>query len=158
MAIPILGKLFGAGVKEAVTGIAEGAKDVINAWNGPKEIKEQAIAKLDELKQQHEDLALIKGVEIETAYLADTQSARTRETEFVKATGHFDWMMWFLALTGVGVFGYMIWILVNKVVPEANKDLISHGLGIIEGVVIAIFSYYFGSSAGSRLKDMKPKS
>jgi len=33
--------------------------------------------------------------------------------------------------------------------------LFIHFLGIIEGVVVSIYSYFFGSSVGSRIKDMK---
>lgn len=149
----LIDKLIGGGIK----GLADGAKGIIDSINAPKEAKEEALFKLEELRTKHEELLLTQADELEKAYLADTQNARTRETEFVKATGHFDWMMWFLALTGVGVFMFMVYTLVNKNVPNENKDLISHGLGIIEGVVIAIFSYYFGSSAGSRIKDMKGK-
>lgn len=149
-----LQNLFKTGVKDVVDSVGKVLDNVITT----KDELEAAKLKANEEINRHFEVLQNQADEMEKAYLADTQNARSRETEFVKATGHFDWMMWFLALTGVGVFMFMIYVLVNKVVPESNKDLISHGLGIIEGVVIAIFSYYFGSSAGSRIKDMKSKS
>jgi len=85
----------------------------------------------------------------------DRTSARNRETEFVKATGHIDYLMWALAIAGLGLLFFLVWHLVKTELPDKNKELIAHGVGIIEGVVISIYSYYFGSSAGSRIKDMK---
>ena len=83
----------------------------------------------------------------------DRGTARTREAEFLKATGHIDYLMWFLAISGSGIMSYCLWELSNR--ELANKELFIHFLGIIEGVVVSMYSYYFGSSVGSRIKDMK---
>lgn len=83
----------------------------------------------------------------------DRGTARTREAEFLKATGHIDYLMWFLAIAGMLIMGYCLYVLINS--ELANKELFIHFLGIIEGVVVSMYSYYFGSSVGSRIKDMK---
>lgn len=83
----------------------------------------------------------------------DRETARIREAEFVKATGHIDWLMWVLAICGLGILIYCLYQIANK--ELANKELFIHFLGIIEGVVVSMYSYYFGSSVGSRIKDMK---
>lgn len=83
----------------------------------------------------------------------DRGTARTREAEFLKATGHIDYLMWFLAIAGIVILGFCLYVLVNS--ELANKELFIHFLGITEGLVVGIYSYYFGSSAGSRIKDMK---
>jgi enoyl-[acyl-carrier-protein] reductase (NADH) len=83
----------------------------------------------------------------------DRKTARQREAEVVKAIGHFDYMMWALAFAGIGILFYSLYQLVNTQIQ--NKELFVHLIGIIEGVVVSIYSYYFGSSLGSRIKDMK---
>jgi len=65
--------------------------------------------------------------------------------------------MWFLAIAAIGIFAFLVWTLLNTQVPEKNEMLIIHTLGIIEGIIVSLFSYYFGSSAGSRLKDQRAK-
>jgi len=95
-------------------------------------------------------------VEIITLEVDDRKSARTRETEFVKATGHIDYLMWFLVITSQVIFGFMVWSVVTGSIPEDNRELIFHIFGLVEGAMLTnIFNYYFGSSAGSRIKDMK---
>lgn len=147
----LLDKLIGGGLK----GLADGAKDIIHEINAPKEEKDKAAAALQELTVKHEELMLTQANEIEKAYLADTQSARTRETDFVKATGHFDYMMWALAAAGVGLLSYILWTLTHNTIPVENREMVASTKGTVEMIVVGIFSYYFGSSVGSRIKDMK---
>lgn len=73
----------------------------------------------------------------------------------MKNTRHFDWMMWALSLFGLFLLFYLVYHLLHEVIPDANRELLIHTLGIVEGIIVSIFSYYFGSSAGSRIKDMK---
>lgn len=37
-------------------------------------------------------------------------------------------------------------------VPEGNESLVQHSLGILDAATIAIVSFYYGSSAGSKEK------
>jgi hypothetical protein len=47
--------------------------------------------------------------------------------------------------------------LIYETIPEANKEALIHVLGIIEGGMIAIVSFYFGSSKSAEKKeDTKP--
>lgn len=108
---------------------------------------------LPEQKLEFERNQQIFLLELEKVESIDRQGARTRETDFVKSTSHMDWMMWALALSAVCMMGYCLYHLVHEEI--ANKELFIHFLGILEGLVVAIFTYYFGSSAGSRIKDMK---
>jgi hypothetical protein len=82
----------------------------------------------------------------------DRSSARVRETEFVKATGHVDWMMYFVCIIGLAAFSFILYVLVYNSIPDANRDLFIHAIGMVEGVAVSIFSYYFGSSKGSAEK------
>ena len=49
-------------------------------------------------------------------------------------------------------FGVVIYSLVFMEIPESNREVYVHMLGILEGVVVTIGSYYFGSSSGSKAK------
>lgn len=89
--------------------------------------------------------------------LKDTQSARTRETDFVKATGHIDWFM-----TGFGslmalLFAYTVYVSSSGNIPTDMREIFIEGRAAVRDIVIAIAGYYWGSSAGSRVKDMKGK-
>ena len=83
-------------------------------------------------------------------YLEDVQDARNREVEIAK-TGKKDPMMLITGIVGVLVFVFMVVAIVFKPELQDNKLLI-HLLGMVEGVAITIFSYYYGSSKGSKDK------
>ena len=93
--------------------------------------------------------------EFQIELIKDTQNARAREVEFGKATGHMDYLMWFLAVSAVGIFAFMTYMVLMNKIEGKNENLIFHIFGIVEGFLLSVFSYYFGSSAGSRVKDMK---
>lgn len=141
---------------------ASGATDLVKAVGGALDNlitspEERAAAKLEIEKEANRHMEvmeanLVKEIELENQDRAD---ARARESEFVKATGHVDYMMWFLAISAMLIFGFIIWHLVRDTVPAENREILIGLIGIIEGVLIAMYSYYWGSSAGSRIKDMR---
>lgn len=111
----------------------------------------------DEQKLEFEKLAADHEKEMYALEVQDRDSARKRESEFVKTVGHSDYMVWFLAVALMVAFAFIVWHLVRESVPNENRELITNIVGIIEGLLISIYSYYFGSSMGSRLKDMGKK-
>jgi uncharacterized membrane protein len=52
---------------------------------------------------------------------------------------------------------YVFITLVNKLIteeiPKENREIIIHLIGMVEGVVATLVSFYFGSSKGSQSKD-----
>lgn len=145
----ILSKIFGSGAKDVIESIGGVLDNVITNK------EELAQAKLEAAKEINRHLEAMQEqmVKMQELEVRDRETARTREAEIVKATGHFDWMMWGLAASGIGMLFYALYQLVNSQIE--NKELFTHFVGIIEGVVVSIYSYYFGSSLGSRIKDMK---
>ena len=147
----ILKNIFGKGAKELI----DAGKGLIDELVTNKEEREKLKIEFQRVANEHasrmEELAL-KSQEIQ---VQDRSTARTRETEFVKATGHIDYLMWFLAFAAIAIFGFLVWSVIKEQVPNENRELVFHIFGIVEGVLLSIFSYYFGSSAGSRIKDMK---
>ncbi|MCO6501359.1 MAG: hypothetical protein J5I47_13420 [Vicingus serpentipes] len=114
----------------------------------------QAKALLTELDIQMKQIELeFSRVELEEtkAYLSDTQNARAREVEYVKM-GRTDWMQVIVGVLGLIMLGFNLYAIVFLNIPADNKTLFTHFMGIIEGVALSIFGYYFGSSKGSKDK------
>jgi len=91
-------------------------------------------------------------VEAYKAEVADRDSARGREVEIAK-TGKNDWLFNITGLVGLGAFAVIIWAILALDIPQGNKELFYHLIGIVEGVALCIYGYYFGTS----MKDNKDK-
>lgn len=77
--------------------------------------------------------------------VADRDSARERQSEMVKA-GARDWLFNVTGLVGLGAFSFLVGSIVFLNVPTENKEIFIHLIGIVEGVALSIFGYYFGSA------------
>ena len=77
--------------------------------------------------------------------VADRDSARKREVEISK-TKKFDLMFNLTGLTGLGAFLFIVYAIVYLDIPESNKEVWIHLIGICEGIVLSIFGYFFGSA------------
>jgi hypothetical protein len=75
----------------------------------------------------------------------DRESARLREVEMSKAGKH-DFLFTLTGLIGLAVFCFIVYAIAFLQIPEANKEIWIHLIGISEGVVLSIFGYYFGSA------------
>lgn len=75
----------------------------------------------------------------------DRDSARKREVEKAKAGG-FDFMFNLTGLIGLLSFAFIIYAIVYLQIPESNKEVWIHTIGIIEGIVLSIFGYFYGSA------------
>lgn len=71
---------------------------------------------------------------------------------FKEYLSKIDMMKTITGLAILAIFGIMILFLITKELPEANREAVIHVLGIIEGAVMAIVSFYYGSSKGSQKK------
>lgn len=94
----------------------------------------------EEKKLAHEHMKELYELEVR-----DRDSARNREIEVAK-TGKFDFLFTLTGLIGLGVFVFIVYVIVYLEVPKENKELFIHLIGIAEGVVLSIFGYYFGSA------------
>jgi hypothetical protein len=99
----------------------------------------------EEKEEAHKQL-----VEAYKAEVQDRDSARNREVEVAK-TGKVDWLFNITGLVGLGAFGVIVWAILALDIPESNRELFYHLIGIVEGVTLSIFGYYFGTS----MKDNK---
>lgn len=85
-------------------------------------------------------------VEVERIYAGDRDSARKREITLK------DWMPKVLAFMVVGGYVGLQYYILTQELPAANLNIILRSFGIIEGAVLTVLVYYFGSSAGSARK------
>lgn len=94
----------------------------------------------EEKAQAHDQLVELYRLEVE-----DRDSARKREADIVNAGGK-DWMMSLTGIIGLAAFAFLVYTVVTTQVPESNKEIFIHMIGIVEGVALSIFGYYFGSA------------
>ena len=94
----------------------------------------------EEKAQAHDQLVELYRLEVE-----DRDSARKREAAIVTAGGK-DWMMSLTGIVGLAAFAFLVYTVVTTKVPETNKEIFIHMIGIVEGVALSIFGYYFGSA------------
>ena len=90
--------------------------------------------------QMHEEL-----VELYQLEVADRDSARKREVEKAK-TGQFDLMFNLTGIIGLAAFAFIIYAIVYLQIPENNKEVWIHLIGICEGIVLSIFGYFYGAA------------
>lgn len=111
-----------------------------------KDDSPKAKALLGELERERQNFEL----EMYQLEIKDRDSARTREIEVAK-TGKADVMMY--ATGGTGLATFILMVLAAIYMPEQQENkLFVHLMGIIEGVALTIFAYYFGTSKGSKDK------
>ena len=116
--------------------------------NGVFGIVKNLISSSDELTAEEKATALAeldKSIQIFEIEAKDRESARLREVEVAK-TGKFDFMFYLTGMIGLAVFCFIVYAIVYLTIPEQNKEIWIHLIGISEGVVLSIFGYYFGSS------------
>lgn len=94
----------------------------------------------EEKAQMHKEL-----VELYELEVADRDSARKREVEKAK-TGGFDLMFNLTGIIGLSAFMFIVYAIVYLEVPENNKEVWIHLIGICEGIVLSIFGYFYGSA------------
>lgn len=99
----------------------------------------------EDKKELHNQL-----VEAYKAEVQDRDSARKREMGLAKIR-KFDLMFNLTGFIGLGVFVFLVYAIIYIEVPEVNKHIWIHLIGISEGIIVSIFGYFYGSS----MKDKK---
>jgi len=123
----ILSKISGVLPKEGVLGVL---RDVLDGD--------------DTLTPEEKESALNEALEAYKLEVGDRDSARKREVHLRKYGT--DWMFNVTGIVGLLAFGFLVYTVVTTQVPESNKEIFIHLLGIVEGVALSIFGYYFGSA------------
>jgi hypothetical protein len=126
-----------------------GAKELLPE-NGVLGVLKNLIDSDDTLTPEDKERAAETLLRAYEAEVSDRDSARKREVEVTK-TGKIDFLFNLTGLVGLTAFGVIVWAILVLDIPEQNKELFYHLIGIVEGVTLSIFGYYFGTS----MKDEK---
>jgi hypothetical protein len=108
-------------------------------------IVKNLISSSDELSPEDKKIALDHLKDMYGLEVQDRESARLREVEISK-TGKVDFLFYATGIIGLAVFCFIVYAIVYLQIPEQNKEIWIHLIGISEGVVLSIFGYYFGSA------------
>ena len=123
----VLSKLTGILPKEGVLGIVKNLLDSD-----------------DTLTPEEKKQALEQALEAYKIEVSDRDSAMKREVELRKYGA--DWMFNATGVVGLLAFAFLVYTVVTTEVPASNKEIFIHMIGIVEGVALSIFGYYFGSA------------
>jgi len=89
-------------------------------------------------------------VEMDKAYLADTQSARARQVAVTRATGKIDINLYMLAWAIVMGFFVLCAVLMFITLPEGSSEVVFMLFGGLVAGFTQVISYFFGSSKSSK--------
>jgi hypothetical protein len=108
-------------------------------------IVKNLVSKDDNITPEDKEMIHSHIKELYELEVADRDSARKREVEIAK-TGKVDWMHSFVGVIGLGAFCFMIYAVVFLEVQASNKEIFINLVGIIQGIILSIFGYYYGSA------------
>lgn len=111
-------------------------------------LKPEDMVKLKEIDLEFRKSLTDAGIKLEEIAAADRDSARQREIK----TGD-NWTPRGLAILVVGGWMTVQWFLLNHVIDDSMRELIARVLGTLDGALMLVLSYFFGSSSSSRVKD-----
>lgn len=64
-----------------------------------------------------------------------------------------DVMQFIVGISVMSIFYLLIYALIYRVIPAENKEMFNHAIGLVEGAVMLVVGFYYGSSKGSAKKD-----
>jgi hypothetical protein len=63
-----------------------------------------------------------------------------------------DWMKTIVGISIISIFTFMVYGVFMLELDDNKENIIVHIIGVIEGMLVMIGNYYFGSSKGSQEK------
>jgi len=96
----------------------------------------------EDLTQEEKDMIdceLVRMMELE---VADRDSARKREVSIAE-THKFDILFYVTGIIGLAAFCFIVYAIAFLRIPDENKEVWIHLIGITEVVVLSIFVYSF---------------
>lgn len=152
--------MIGSGfLKNLISGkgseIIESVGGVIDNFVQTKEEKDQVKIEVQKVLNQHlESMTTLANEELKL-YLADTADARNMNAK-IQDSDKASWLSKNIAymIDSVFIISFIIMLvlILNKQVPEANKELFYTGFGALSAFVGNIINFHRGTSIGSERK------
>lgn len=154
---PSILKWLGMGEKGvAITEKIVGTAQSITGASSPAEALE--MLKANTVKQLEFQMAILAmDAEMEKLYLADVNSARLRDMEFVKAGGK-NYRADSMYVLAVLLIAALVWVVLKSQIDEYGKGIITLVLGRFLGYLDNIYNFEFGTTRASKTKDDTIKS
>jgi hypothetical protein len=126
--------------------------DLVDDYLPPVKILTTLISDKTDLPEadrlEYKKLLIDYEAELYRLEVLDRESARSREVEISKS-GRFDLMFYLTGIVCLASFIMVVYAILYQSVPEANKELFIHLVGLVEGAVLTIIAYYYGTSKSS---------
>lgn len=133
-------------------GIIDSVKDLVEDFVTTDKERFQEMIEKQKLQLQQEQLEIQR----ENMYLQDTQSARQTYAQItVSAAAPFINKIFpsLLAFVTIVLTFYLFWIFATGALEPDKKEIVLYILGVLSGISTQIYSFYFGSSMGSKTKE-----
>jgi len=145
----ILGKIFSIGAEKLVGAIGDAFdKNFTN-----KEERLKAEAEIQKLVTQHvQEMERLSNEQFK-AEVEDMASARNRQVDYAKAIGRADYFQYFIGAIPILGLPVLLYYILTYEIPPKNEHIALLIIGEVLGFIASIYSYHFGSSQGSRMKD-----
>jgi len=142
------------GVGESSVSVAEKVVAGAMAVTGAPTSEAALLAIQEDKKLQREFnmQMLATNVEMEKLYLADTQSARSRDTEIVRAIGH-NYRADSMYILAVLLIAALVYVVLKSGLDEYAKGILTLVLGRFLGYLDNIYNFEFGTTRASKTKD-----
>jgi len=140
------GPLAGLAVNAVSSAIGVDPSEVQNTINSGKMTADQ-IASLQTAEIALKARAQEMGLDFEKLAVADRSSARQMQM----TTGSFVPPL--LSVMIVIAWSTIQWFLLTHVIESSMRELVARVLGTLDGALMLVLSFYFGSSSGSQSKD-----
>lgn len=158
---PLLGTVIGGPAGTVVGGLAGGAVSLIaqafgiEETDNPDKIYEaikadpEAAIKLREIELNNKVELQKLALQLDQAYLQDTQNARQRQVEVEKATGKKDINLYVLAWIVIIGFFALTCTLTFVELPDDSTGVVFLLFGALVAGFTQVMNYFFGSSKSS---------
>lgn len=155
---PILGTVIGGPAGGALGGVVSTVASAFGLGEEeatPQKLSDiissdpEAAIKLKQIESEHKIELEKLAFQMESIRLADTQNARKREMDIVKATGKRDWNLYALSWIVVAGFFSLCAMLMVVSLPKGQNEVIFMLFGALSSGFGQVLQYFFGSSKSS---------
>lgn len=137
--------------EDAATAVVDIARKVTG--QGEEDAALKAIQENPAMAMQFRMAVMANEADLDKAFLADRQDARSRDVEYVKH-GRYNWRADVLSILAVGGLVLCVWFIAKDAnLPERAVNAIMFVAGVLASAVRDVYGFEFGSSRSSKNKD-----